>query len=287
MASGVVTGMATGWPAPAKLNLTLRILGRRADGYHRLQTLFQFLDVGDDLHLTVRPDGQIRLLIPVPGVPDEENLVVRAARLLQAVTGCQLGVDLRLDKRLPQGGGLGGGSSDAATTLVALNQLWGTGLGEDELAELGLALGADVPVFVRGRAAWGEGVGERLTPVMVPECWFLVMTPPCMVTTADVFRHPKLTRNSPSITIADFISGDDRNDCLEVVRGGFPPVARAIDWLDGFARARLTGTGACVFASFSSRTEAEAVLLQAPAELPGFVARGLNRSPLLDRLAAG
>ena len=287
MASGVVTGMATGWPAPAKLNLTLRILGRRADGYHRLQTLFQFLDVGDDLHLTVRPDGQIRLLIPVPGVPDEENLVVRAARLLQAVTGCQLGVDLRLDKRLPQGGGLGGGSSDAATTLVALNQLWGTGLGEDELAELGLALGADVPVFVRGRAAWGEGVGERLTPVMVPECWFLVMTPPCMVTTADVFRHPKLTRNSPSITIADFISGDDRNDCLEVVRGGYPPVARAIDWLDGFARARLTGTGACVFASFSSRTEAEAVLLQAPAELPGFVARGLNRSPLLDRLAAG
>ena len=287
MASGVVTGMATGWPAPAKLNLTLRILGRRADGYHRLQTLFQFLDVGDDLHLTVRPDGQIRLLIPVPGVPDEENLVVRAARLLQAVTGCQLGVDLRLDKRLPQGGGLGGGSSDAATTLVALNQLWGTGLGEDELAELGLALGADVPVFVRGRAAWGEGVGERLTPVMVPECWFLVMTPPCMVTTADVFRHPKLTRNSPSITIADFISGDDRNDCLEVVRGGFPPVARAIDWLDGFARARLTGTGACVFASFSSRTEAEDVLLQAPAELPGFVARGLNRSPLLDRLAAG
>lgn len=287
MASGVVTGMATGWPAPAKLNLTLRILGRRADGYHRLQTLFQFLDVGDDLHLTVRPDGQIRLLIPVPGVPDEENLVVRAARLLQAVTGCQLGVDLRLDKRLPQGGGLGGGSSDAATTLVALNQLWGTGLGEDELAELGLALGADVPVFVRGRAAWGEGVGERLTPVMVPECWFLVMTPPCMVTTADVFRHPKLTRNSPSITITDFISGDDRNDCLEVVRGGYPPVARAIDWLDGFARARLTGTGACVFASFSSRAEAEAVLLQAPAELSGFVARGLNRSPLLDRLAAG
>jgi 4-diphosphocytidyl-2-C-methyl-D-erythritol kinase len=279
--------MATGWPAPAKLNLTLRILGRRADGYHRLQTLFQFLDVGDDLHLTVRPDGQIRLLIPVPGVPDEENLVVRAARLLQAVTGCQLGVDLRLDKRLPQGGGLGGGSSDAATTLVALNQLWGTGLGEDELAELGLALGADVPVFVRGRAAWGEGVGERLTPVMVPECWFLVLTPPCLVTTADVFRHPKLTRNSPSITIADFISGDDRNDCLEVVRGGYPPVARAIDWLDGFARARLTGTGACVFASFNSRAEAEAVLLQAPAELPGFVARGLNRSPLLGRLAAG
>ena len=286
MVTGVAMGMAIGWPAPAKLNLTLRILGRRADGYHLLQTLFQFLDQGDELHLTVRPDGQIRLLTPVAGVTAEENLVVRAARRLQAVSGCTMGVDLRLDKRLPQGGGLGGGSSDAATTLVALNQCWGTGLGEDELAALGLALGADVPVFIRGRAAWGEGVGERLTPVMVPECWFLVLTPPCVVTTADVFRHPKLTRNSPSIKIGDFISGDDRNDCLDVVREGYPPVARAIAWLNGFARARLTGTGACVFASFNSRAEAEAVLLQAPSDLPGFVARGLNRSPLLERLSA-
>ena len=284
MAGAGVVGATGGWPAPAKLNLTLRILGRRADGYHLLQTLFQFLDRGDELHPTVREDGQVHLLTPVPGVPEEANLVVRAARRLQAATGCRLGVDLRLDKRLPQGGGLGGGSSDAATTLVALNRLWGTGLGEDELAALGLALGADVPVFVRGRAAWGEGVGERLTPVTVPETWFLVLTPPCVVTTADVFRHPKLTRNSPSITIADFISGDDRNDCLDVVREVYPPVARALAWLDGFARARLTGTGACVFASFSSQAEAEAVLLQAPPDLTGFVARGLNRSPLLDRL---
>ena len=284
MAGAGVVGATGGWPAPAKLNLTLRILGRRADGYHLLQTLFQFLDRGDELHPTVREDGQVHLLTPVPGVPEEANLVVRAARRLQAATGCRLGVDLRLDKRLPQGGGLGGGSSDAATTLVALNRLWGTGLGEDELAALGLALGADVPVFVRGRAAWGEGVGERLTPVTVPETWFLVLTPPCVVTTADVFRHPKLTRNSPSITIADFISGDDRNDCLDVVREVYPPVARALAWLDGFARARLTGTGACVFASFSSQAKAEAVLLQAPPDLTGFVARGLNRSPLLDRL---
>lgn len=285
MAGAGVLGVTGGWPAPAKLNLTLRILGRRADGYHLLQTLFQFLDRGDELHPTVREDGQVHLLTPVPGVPEEANLVVRAARRLQAATGCRLGVDLRLDKRLPQGGGLGGGSSDAATTLVALNRLWGTGLGEDELATLGLALGADVPVFVRGRAAWGEGVGDRLTPVTVPETWFLVLTPPCVVTTADVFRHPKLTRNSPSITIADFFSGDDRNDCLEVVREVHPPVARALAWLDGFAKARLTGTGACVFARFSSQAEAEAVLLQAPPDLAGFVARGLNRSPLLDRLA--
>ena len=283
-AKGAVRGTARGWPAPAKLNLTLRIVGRRADGYHLLQTLFQFLDHGDELHLTVRPDGQIHLLTPVPGVTAEANLVVRAARRLQEATGCRLGVDLRLDKRLPQGGGLGGGSSDAATTLVALNRLWGTGLGEDELAALGLALGADVPVFVRGRAAWGEGVGERLTPVTVPECWFLVLTPPCVVTTADVFRHPELTRNSPSITIADFLAGDARNDCLDVVREAYPPVARAMAWLDGFATARLTGTGACVFASFSSRHEAEAIRLQAPADLPGFVARGLNQSPLLERL---
>ena len=285
MAGIGVVGATGGWPAPAKLNLTLRILGRRADGYHLLQTLFQFLDRGDELHPTIREDGQVHLLTPVPGVPEEANLVVRAARRLQAATGCRLGVDLRLDKRLPQGGGLGGGSSDAATTLVALNRLWGTGLGEDELATLGLALGADVPVFVRGRAAWGEGVGERLTPVTVPETWFLVLTPPCVVTTADVFRHPKLTRNSPSITIADFFSGDDRNDCLEVVREVYPPVARALAWLGGFAKARLTGTGACVFARFSSQAEAEAVLLQAPPDLAGFVARGLNRSPLLDRLA--
>jgi 4-diphosphocytidyl-2-C-methyl-D-erythritol kinase len=275
------------WPAPAKLNLTLRILGRRPDGYHLLQTLFQFLDRSDELRLTVRGDGLIRLLTPIPGITAESNLVVRAARCLQTVTSCRLGADLWLLKRLPQGGGLGGGSSDAATTLVALNHLWGTGLSEEQLAVLGLRLGADVPVFVRGQAAWGEGVGERLTPVAVPEPWYLVLVPACRVPTAAIFGHPKLTRNSPSIKIADFMSGDDRNDCHEVVRNLYPPVGRALDWLQGFGKARLTGTGACVFAAFGSRAEAEAVLADLPADLSGFVARGLNRSPLLDRLAIG
>lgn len=275
------------WPAPAKLNLTLRILGRRPDGYHLLQTLFQFLDRSDELRLTVRGDGLIRLLTPIPGIPAESNLVVRAARCLQTVTSCRLGADLWLLKRLPQGGGLGGGSSDAATTLVALNHLWGTGLSEERLAVVGLRLGADVPVFVLGQAAWGEGVGERLTPVAVPEPWYLVLVPACHVPTAAVFGHPKLTRNSPSIKITDFLSGDDRNDCLEVVRNLYPPVGRALDWLQGFGKARLTGTGACVFAAFGSRAEAEAVLAELPADLSGFVAGGLNRSPLLDRLAVG
>ncbi|HSO79279.1 MAG TPA: 4-(cytidine 5'-diphospho)-2-C-methyl-D-erythritol kinase [Chromatiaceae bacterium] len=274
------------WPAPAKLNLTLRVLGRREDGYHRLQTLFQFIDYCDWLAFTPRADGQIRLLTEIPGVAAASHLSVRAARQLQAATDCTLGVDLSLDKRLPLGGGLGGGSSDAATTLVALNRIWGTGLSEDELAALGLALGADVPVFVRGRAAWGEGVGEHLTPVEVPEPWYLVMAPACVVSTADVFADPELTRNSPSIKIADFLAGDDRNDCQDLVRLRYPAVADALDWLGTFSRGRLTGTGACVFAAFGSADEAQAVLHQAPAGLRGYVAKGLNRSPLLHRLAA-
>lgn len=274
------------WPAPAKLNLTLRVLGRREDGYHRLQTLFQFIDYGDWLSFAPRADGQIQLLTEIPGVPAASDLCVRAAHRLQAASECQLGVDLSIDKRLPLGGGLGGGSSDAATTLVALNRIWGTGLSEDDLAALGLALGADVPVFVRGRAAWGEGVGEHLTPVEVPEPWYLVMAPACAVSTAAVFADPELTRNSPSIKIADFLAGEDRNDCLELVRLRYPAVADALDWLETFSRGRLTGTGACVFAAFGSAVEAHAVLNQAPAGLRGFVAKGLNRSPLLQRLDA-
>ncbi len=274
------------WPAPAKLNLTLRVLGRREDGYHRLQTLFQFIDYCDWLSFSPRADGQIRLLTEITGVPAAADLSVRAARRLQDATDCTLGVDLNLDKRLPLGGGLGGGSSDAATTLVALNRIWGTGLSEDELAALGLALGADVPVFVRGRAAWGEGVGEQLIPVEVPEPWYLVMAPACAVSTAAVFADPELTRNSPSIKIADFLAGDERNDCLALVRLRYPAVANALDWLGNFSRARLTGTGACVFAAFGSADEAQAVLNQAPVGLKGYVAKGLNRSPLLYRLAA-
>lgn len=272
------------WPAPAKLNLTLRILGRRDDGYHRLQTLFQFIDRCDWLSFRARPDGQIRLLNGIPGVPAEADLCMRAARRLQAATGSRVGADIAIEKSLPLGGGLGGGSSDAATTLVALNQLWGTGLGLDELAALGLELGADVPVFVQGRAAWGEGVGEQLSPVDIPEPWYLVLMPACAVSTAAVFADPQLTRNSPSITIADFLGGDDRNDCLAVVRSRYPLVAAALDWLDRFARGRLTGTGACVFAGFNSEAEARSLLSRVPPGLSGFVAAGINKSPLLERM---
>jgi len=274
------------WPAPAKLNLTLRVLGRREDGYHRLQTLFQFIDYCDWLSLTPRSDGQIRLLTEIPGVSASSELSVQAARRLKEVTGCNWGVDIGIEKRLPLGGGLGGGSSDAATTLVALNRIWDTGLSMIDLAELALALGADVPVFVQGQAAWGEGVGERLNPVEVPEPWYLVMSPACVVSTAAVFADPELTRNSPSITMADFLAGEDRNDCLDLVRLRYPAVAYALDWLGGFSRGRLTGTGACVFAEFSSPEDAHDVLDRAPAELSGFVAKGMNRSPLLLRLAA-
>jgi 4-diphosphocytidyl-2-C-methyl-D-erythritol kinase len=205
--------------------------------------------------------------------------------LLQRGSGSRQGVDIRVAKRLPLGGGLGGGSSDAATTLLALNQLWGLGLGIDELARLGLELGADVPVFVRGRAAWAEGVGERLTPLPLSEPWYLVLAPRCQVSTAAVFAAPELTRNSPRITIADFLAGERGNDCLPVVRGRYPEVAQALDWLDGCGGGYLTGTGACVFAEFGSEGEARGAMAQVPSRFPAFVARGCNRSPLLDRAA--
>lgn len=272
------------WPAPAKLNLMLRILGRRPDGYHRLQTVFQFIDLQDRLWFEVRPDGRIRRTSALPEVPEDQDLCVRAARALQTATGCRLGVDIRVEKVLPMGGGLGGGSSDAATTLVALNRLWGLDLDPDTLARIGLDLGADVPVFVKGRAAWGEGVGEELTPVTLPEPWYLVAVPPCLVSTAAVFAHPKLTRDSPAVKISDFLRGDRTNDCLPVVRATHPAVAAALDWLSGEGEARLTGTGSCCFAEFAERQSAQAALKRRPVGLDGFVARGLNRSPLLDRL---
>lgn len=278
---------ASFWPAPAKLNLMLRIVGRRPDGYHELQTVFQFIDRCDRLRFEVREDGLIRRLLEVPGVAPEDDLTVRAALTLRDATGCRLGADIRCEKRLPMGGGLGGGSSDAATTLVALNRLWATGLDEDALAKLALPLGADVPVFVRGFAAWGEGVGERLTPVTLPEPWYLVLSPPCSVSTRDVFMHPELTRDSPPATLADFVAGDVSNDCLSVVRREYAPVDEALDWLSGWGGGRLTGTGACVFAVFEERSQALRALEQCPPAMRAFVARGLNRSPLLahmDRL---
>lgn len=274
------------WPAPAKLNLFLHIVGRREDGYHLLQTVFQFLDYSDELRFTPRADGRVRRVNALAGVEEAADLAVRAARLLKAETGFSGGVDISIRKRLPMGGGLGGGSSDAATTLVALNRLWGLGLQPAELEALALRLGADVPVFVRGQAAWAEGVGERLTPVAPPEPWYLVVKPPVEVSTKTVFQAPELTRDCPPITISDFLSGVTGNVCEPVVRARYPQVGQVLDWLNRHAPARLTGTGSCVFAAFADPAPARALLAALPAGAAGFVARGLNRSPLLDRLAA-
>ena len=276
---------SAGWPAPAKLNLFLHITGQREDGYHLLQTVFQFLDHGDTLHFTLREDGLVRRLNCLPGVAEEQDLVVRAARALQQASGCTHGVDIEVDKRLPMGGGLGGGSSDAATTLVALNRLWGTGLSTETLAQLGLALGADVPVFIHGQAAWAEGVGELLTPVELPEPWFVVLIPPVEVSTAKIFRDPQLTRDTHALKIRDFLAGQGRNDCQDVVARHYPEVAAAIDWLGQHGKAMMTGTGACVFAAFDTQAEAERVFAARPAQWKGFVAHGLNHSPLLERAA--
>lgn len=271
-------------PAPAKLNLMLHILGRRPDGYHELQTLLQFLDHGDELGFSLREDGEIHLRTEVPGVPHDSNLIVRAARSLQQASGTRLGADIWLDKRLPMGGGIGGGSSDAATTLLGLDHLWQTRLGEERLAELGLALGADVPVFVRGRAAFAEGVGERLQPVTLEEPWFLVAVPQVFVSTAEVFTDPELTRNSAPINLRSLLEGGSRNDCQPVVEKRYPEVRNALMWLNKFTSARLTGTGACVFGSFPNRDDADKVARQLPATLPSFVAKGSNISMLHRRL---
>ena len=268
------------WPAPAKLNLLLRIVGRRADGYHLLQTVFQFVDLADQLSFNLRTDGVIKRVTPLEGVEEDQDLVVRAARLLQQESGTELGVEIKLDKQLPMGGGLGGGSSDAATTLVALNALWDVGLSEDQLAKLGLKLGADVPVFIRGYAAWAEGVGETLTPIDLPEPWYLILVPTCHVSTAEIFSDSALERNSPSITQNDFFLGHIGNNCLPVVSRRYPVVAHALEWLSHHAEARLTGTGGCVFAAFEDEDEVQEVLRQVPAEYQGLVGRGLNRSPL-------
>lgn len=275
-------------PAPAKLNLFLHITGRRPDGYHLLQTVFQFLEQADTLHFSRREDGVIALAPDIPGVPAESNLIMRAARLLQTRTGCRTGADITLEKRLPMGGGIGGGSSDAATTLLGLNRLWGLDLPLDALATLGLQLGADVPVFVRGHAAWAEGVGESLTPVDIPEPWYLVLTPPAHISTADVFRHPQLTRDTPAITVAAFLGGglarSVRNDCENIVRQLSPEVDAALTWLARHGTARMTGTGACCFVACPDRATAEHLLATSP--LPGFVSKGCNRSPAHVALAA-
>jgi 4-diphosphocytidyl-2-C-methyl-D-erythritol kinase len=268
------------WPAPAKLNLLLHITGRREDGYHELQTLFQFLTFGDWLYFDLRMDGAVRLVGEPAGVPAGTDLCVRAAVLLQETTGCAAGVTIYNDKNLPLGGGLGGGSSDAATTLTVLNRLWGLGLSLDELAGLGLRLGADVPVFVHGQAAWAEGVGEILTPATLPESWFLVLNPRVSVSTAAVFSDSGLTRDTPRMKIPDFLAGGGHNDCETVVMRRYPEVAAAFNWLNSYAPARMTGTGGCVFAAFASKADADVVAGQVPHRWDGFVARGVNLSPL-------
>jgi len=273
------------WPAPAKLNLFLHVVGRRPDGYHELQTVFQLLDLADELEFSVRKDGQLRRTVGPPEVPAGDDLAVRAARLLRDRTGTRHGADIVVRKRIPLQGGLGGGSSDAATALVALNELWGTGLDEDRLAALGLELGADVPVFVRGRSAWAEGIGERLTPLRLPPRWFAVIRPAAAVATAEIFQASELTRNSPRITIKGFLQSGGRNDCEPVVASRHPEVRRVLEWLGQRGAARLTGTGSCVFAAFGRRDEAAAALAGLPSEWLGFVARGLDISPLLARRA--
>jgi 4-diphosphocytidyl-2-C-methyl-D-erythritol kinase len=268
------------FPAPAKLNLFLHVTGRRPDGYHLLQSVFRFIDYGDTVWIGVRQDGKIRRLDAIPGVSEEHDLTVRAAKLLQRSTGCLLGADIRLEKRLPMGGGLGGGSSDAATVLLALNRLWSLGLSRQSLQDMALQLGADVPVFVFGQSAFAEGVGEVLAPIALPPAWFVVLVPPVAIATAGVFAAPELTRDTPPIKIADFLSGAGRNDLQPVVEKKYPEVVRYLDWLGRFGDARMTGSGACVFLAAQDEAGARSILQELPPDMQGFVARGLDRHPL-------
>jgi 4-diphosphocytidyl-2-C-methyl-D-erythritol kinase len=277
---------AEGWPAPAKLNLFLHVTGRRSDGYHEIQTVFQLVDLADRLHFAPRADREIRRIGGPAEVPADEDLCLRAARRLQEACHFDRGIDIRLEKRIPLQAGLGGGSSDAATTLVALNAIWGLRLAPSLLADLGLGLGADVPFFVHGQTAWGEGIGERLTPLELPERHFAIVFPGVGMPTADVFQAPELTRKTPKTTIRGFLKAGGHNDCEPVVTGRSPEVRRALAWLSERGRAQMTGTGSSVFAAFADRGAAEAALDGLPPEWSGFVARGLRRSPLQERLAA-
>lgn len=271
-------------PAPAKLNLWLHIIGRRADGYHELETVFQFLDHGDELSFAVREDGVIRLHSDLDTVPHDSNLIVRAARQLQAQSGTPLGADIWLNKVLPMGGGIGGGSSDAATTLLGLAHLWQLEWDEDRLTALGLGLGADVPVFVRGHAAFAQGVGEQLTPVDPEQPWYVVLVPQVSVSTAEIFSHPQLTRDSLPLKMRPVPKGNSRNDCQPVVEQNYPEVRNALNSLGKFTEARLTGTGSCVFGAFPSKAEADKVLALLSASQTGFVAKGSNISMLHRKL---
>lgn len=281
--SGATNDWDRSWPAPAKINLFLHVVGQRADGYHLLQTVFRFLDHGDELRFSSRDDGEIVLARPLPGVPPEADLTVRAARLLRDATGIEAGVTIDLSKRLPAGGGLGGGSSDAATTLLALNRLWNCGLSSDELQALGLSLGADVPVFIHGRACFAEGVGERFTDVALPPAWYLVTVPGVSVPTAEIFRAPDLRRDTPMIVPDAWRPGMGGNDLEPVASSLYPEVARHLDWLRARGRARMsamTGSGACCFAEFAALADADAALADLPDGMAGFVARGVDFHPI-------
>jgi 4-diphosphocytidyl-2-C-methyl-D-erythritol kinase len=271
--------------SPAKLNLFLHITGRRTDGYHNLQTLFQLLDYGDTLTFTPNNEARITLTPDLPGVSFEQNLIIKAVRALEPFKPASAGVDIHLQKRLPMGGGIGGGSSNAATTLVALNHLWRCNLTKAQLQTIGLQLGADVPVFINAQTAWAEGVGERLETIEMQPKWFLVAQPDCHISTAEIFSHKDLTRDSSAIKVAAFLERGGQNDCEALVRKLYPPVDKALIWLQKFDRnAKMTGTGACVFASFDSAEEAQNVQALAPENLPVFVAQGINQSPLYKLL---
>ena len=281
-------------PAPAKLNLFLHVTGRRADGYHLLQSAFQLLDHGDTLHFDLRDDGEIRRVTDMPGVPEQQDLIVRALRLLQAEFQRRHGrlppgVDVAIDKRLPMGGGLGGGSSDAATALIAVNHLWQAGLDRDELMALGLPLGADIPFFIFGENAFAEGVGEKLEPLATPDCWYVVIEPGVAVPTAAIFCAGDLTRDSKPVRITDFsrhltvendLKGFGKNDLQSVATRLFPPVAEAVEWLGSYGDARMTGSGACVFCAFANESEADAVLADMPSKWRAWKAKSLKRHPM-------
>lgn len=271
-------------PAPAKLNLFLHITGRREDGYHNLQTLFQLLDYGDQLKITANKSSQIALTSALDNVAEEDNLVVRAARALQQATNCSWGCEIQLQKRVPMGAGLGGGSSNAATTLVALNFLWQCGLSNDQLADIGRQLGADVPVFVKGNSAFAEGIGDKLTPVQLAEAWYLVVTPNIKVSTEQIFSHPQLTRNSAPIKIRALLEAQYRNDCQAVVESLYPQVKDVLQWLQRFENPLITGTGASAFCRFNNESSALQAQAQVPKQWSAFVARGSNLSTLHRQL---
>ena len=275
------------WPAPAKLNLMLRIVGQRPDGYHLLQTVFQFLDVCDWITFHPVDDGRVCLQKTIDGVAEADDLTIRAANLLKAETGCKQGVLIEVEKSLPMGGGLGGGSSDAATSLVVLNKLWGLGLAKEKLMELGLTLGADVPVFVFGYSSWAEGVGEKLKMISLQELWVVVIKPECHVNTKEIFSAKNLTRNSKSIKMADFIAGQHQNDCVEVVCERYQSVKKALLALSDYSEARLTGTGACVFAQFDSEKAAVYAYESLKNKWQVYLAKGVNESPLYSKLKIG